>query len=853
MLVAGTQVGPYEVLGRLGAGGMGEVYRARDKRLERDVAIKVLSAEVANDADRMRRLEQEARAASRLSHPNILVVHDVGTHEGSPYIVSEFLEGETLRERIEQHPLPLRKAIDFSLQLAHGLAAAHDKQIVHRDLKPENLFITKDGRLKILDFGLAKLLPQTIGTVDSNAPTGAGGTVPGMIMGTVGYMSPEQVRGQEADHRSDIFAFGAILYEMLTGKRAFPGATGAEIMAAILKDDPPELSDDSREMDPSLKRIVRHCLEKKPEERFQSASDIGFSLDSLSVAAAGSHQSTEKRRWPVLACLTVAALILGALAGTRISRDRNATLPSYQRLTFNRGTIWNARFTPDGQNVVYSAGWDGRPLDLFGARVGTWESRSLKLDNTDVLAISASNEMLVLRNRQRAGWYVGRGTLARMPVDGGTPREILEDVQQADWAPDGSTIAVVRWVNGQNQLEYPVGKVLYKTAGYISHPRISPKGDLVAFMDHQIQWDDRGWVAVVDRTGKKTVLSGEWQGEEGLAWTPKGDEIWFAATKPGQIDSLYAVTLSGQERPILQTTSKFILHDIARDGRVLITSFDDLTSVMHSTRLGKEMDISLLHVGEPSEISADGKTVLYEYSGEAAGINYAVYLRNIDDPSAVRLGDGASPTLSPDGKWALSVLFTPPGLQLLPTRAGEPRHLERGGIEQYARTSGWFPDGKRIVFQGLEKGRGWRLYSQSIDGGPPQPITPEGTIAIRRGPLVSPDGRWVIVSDTERHVSLYPLAGGASQPLDHLDNDGEIIGWSSNGRSLYFSQNQEMSVQVYRFDPATGRKDLLQEIRPADLAGIWSGPSIFLTPDARDYVYSVRRILSDLYIAQGLK
>jgi Tol biopolymer transport system component len=461
--------------------------------------------------------------------------------------------------------------------------------------------------------------------------------------------------------------------------------------------------------------------------------------------------------------------------------------------------------------------------------------------------------MLVLRNRQRAGWYVGRGTLARMPVDGGAAREILENVQEADWAPDGSTLAVVRWVNGQNQLEYPVGKVLYKTAGYISHPRISPKGDLVAFMDHQIQWDNRGWVAVVDLTGKKSVLSGEWQGEEGLAWSPKGDEVWFAATKPGQIDSLYAVTLSGRERPILRTTSKFILHDIARDGRVLLTSFDDLTSVIHSTRLGKEMDISLLHVGESTDLSADGKTVLYRYSGEAAGINYAVYLRNIDEPSAVRLGDGAFAKLSPDGKWALSILFTPPGLQLLPTRAGEPRQLERGSIEQYATTAGWFPDGKRVVFQGREPGRAWRLYGQRVEGGPPQPITPEDTIGTRGGPFVSPDGKWVIASDTEHHVSLYPVAGGAPRPLEHLDSDGGIVGWSSDGRSLYLSQTQDMSIRVYRFDPFTGRKELLQEIRPTDPAGIWSTPSIFLTPDAKNYVYSVRRILSDLYIANGLK
>src|SRR2546428_4154973 len=301
-----TSIGQYSVVSKIGEGGMGEVYRARDTKLGRDVAIKVLPAAFSADAERLRRFEQEAQAAGALNHPNILVIFHIGTHDGAPYIVSELLEGETLRERLGAHasrgpqtgspagvpssvPLPQRKAIDYALQIAHGLAAAHAKGIVHRDLKPENLFLTNDGRVKILDFGLAKL-SQTKAEIDTDAPTMRVKTDPGRVMGTVAYMSPEPVRGQSAlvDHRADIFAFGAILYEMLTGKRAFAGESVADTMSAILHNDPPELLITNSNLSPALDRIIRRCLEKHPDERFQSASDVGYAIEVLSGVSGAS-------------------------------------------------------------------------------------------------------------------------------------------------------------------------------------------------------------------------------------------------------------------------------------------------------------------------------------------------------------------------------------------------------------------------------------------------------------------------------------------------------------------------------------------------------------------------------------
>ncbi len=527
-LSAGTRLGPYEILAPIGAGGMGEVYRARDERLKRDVAIKVLPPSYSQDADRLRRFEQEAQSAGGLNHPNITAVHDIGTNvgDGSPYIVTELLEGETLRNRLSGGAIAVRRAIDYAMQIAKGLAAAHEKGIIHRDLKPENLFLTNDGRVKILDFGLAKLTQnEGAGVQQTNLPTAAG-TEPGVVMGTLGYMSPEQVKGKPADQRSDIFSFGAILYEMLSGRRAFHRESAAETMSAILREEPPDLSATNRNIQPGLERVVRHCLEKNPEERFYSMRDVAFDLEALSglsgaaaIAPGAAAGARGRPSWPLLAGAVLAtALVCGLAAYFAVARAGNRPPPSFRQLSFRRGQILSARFAPDGQTVVYSAAWDGKPMEVFVGRPESPESRPFGLAGAEVLAISKSGDMAVSLDRSLAGGFRRTGTLAQLSVAGGAaPRDIQKEVDWADWSPDGKSLAIVRAVPGKSRLEYPAGKLVYETGGWISHPRISADGERVAFVDHPIPNDDGGSIALVDRSGKLKKISEPFASAQGLA------------------------------------------------------------------------------------------------------------------------------------------------------------------------------------------------------------------------------------------------------------------------------------------------------------------------------------------------
>ncbi|MCA1582973.1 MAG: serine/threonine-protein kinase [Acidobacteria bacterium] len=855
----GSRLGPYEILAPIGAGGMGEVYRAKDPRLGRDVAIKVLPASFSADADRLRRFEQEARAAGILNHPNITAVLDIGEHDGAPYVVQELLEGETLRQALAGGKLSQRRAIDFAVQIAHGLAAAHEKGIVHRDLKPENVFVTKDGRVKILDFGLAKLTHMGEGSSATDLPTATAGTEPGMVLGTLGYMSPEQVRGRPADARSDIFSFGAILYEMLAGQRAFRGDSAADTMSAILREDPPDLSVTNQNVSPGLERVIRHCLEKSPEQRFHSAHDLAFDLEALSgVSLTRGAPSTPRirGRFPSKAILaaSLATLAAGLLAGRLIWRASPLSAPSFHRLTYGRGPIGSARFAPDGRTIVYSALWDGaRKPQLYSVRVESPESLNLTHPG-DVESVSRTGDMLVLNAVDFSVGYARKGTLSQTPLSGSAPRDLLEDVSGADWSPDGRALAVVRAPQWRYRLEFPLGKVLYQTTGWIGRPRVSPGGDVVAFFDHPVFGDDRGSLAIVDLAGKKRTLSSGWESEQGIAWSVSGEEIWFTATQAGSSRALYAVTTSGRQRLVARTPGGMLLQDISGDGRVLF--------IQSNARLGflgllpgdaRERDLSGLEWSYGPLLSEDGKTAVFTEQGEAGGPGYSVYMRKLDGSAPVRLGEGNALALSPDGKWVLTCLLrsTPPSIVLLPTGAGEPRAFPKDAIDHSNGLFGAFlPDGKRVIFRGNEPGRPPRIFLQDLQGGAARAVSPEGVTAM----AISPDGASLVVHTAEQGFGIAPLEGGPARPIPGIDPTDRPLRWTADGRFLFVgSTRREFPSRVFRIEVATGHRELWKELMPGDPAGLTLLAPAAISVDGKSILFNFGRFLSELYIAEGLK
>jgi eukaryotic-like serine/threonine-protein kinase len=860
-VAAGSRLGPYEIISLIGAGGMGEVYKARDTRLSRIVAVKILPSSFAIDPDRLRRFEQEARAVAALSHPNILAVYDIGQHEGTPYLVSELLEGESLREMLARGPLSHRKAVNYSIQVAKGLAAAHDKSIAHRDLKPDNIYITREGQVKILDFGLSKNVAAHGAAIAAAMTTTGTTTEVGMVMGTAGYMSPEQVRGEGVDCRTDIFSFGSVLFEMLTGKRAFKRGTVAETMTAVLHDEPPIFAETDHRIPPALDRTLRHCLEKAPELRFQSARDLAYDLESLtSLTPSGGLPAASSKGSPWWRYIAAGFLLvlISALAGWKISSVIHPAEGSrFHQLTYRRGFLSNSRFTPDGQSVLYTASWDGALPAIFIMPVDGVSGRPFGINNARLESISTNGEVAVVLAPHTVTLLINPGTLARASNSTSAPKPEIENVQGADFRPGTSELAVVRYLPARFlcQVEFPVGNVLYKEAA-VDNLRFSPDGRYLAFVTHPEATDDRGSIVILRvGSGEKIAESPVYESAMGLAWTPSGKEVWLSS--PLESGVIRSLSLSGKSREPFAVPGRVHLRDISASGQLLLEQGLVRRGIIVSTDRGEfSLDISWLDFNFLRAISDDGKTVLFEQEG-ASQPGYTVFVRNIDGSPATALGEGYGLALSKDKQWALGERLGSANREiwLYPVGPGEARRISPPNLFPSIAAS-FLSDGKRVVYLASEAGHRPRAWLQELNGGDPHPITEEGSVGWR----VSADDKWLLASSLDpsgaHSASLVPLNGGKPVPAAGFQSGDNFLGWAE-GNEVYVATEPaagRSTARIDKLDPWTGKRTFLRDVPISPVNGLRDRVNGFkITPDGATVAFDYTLELTDLYTMSGVR
>lgn len=892
----GHQIENYRIIRLLGSGGMGEVYLADDIRLKRKIALKVLPPHFTVNPDRVRRFEREARAASALNHPNIVTIHEIGESNSVHFIATEFVDGKTLRQLINEKPLKLRESINVALQVAGALSAANSAGIVHRDIKPENIMIRPDGLVKILDFGLAKLTDMPVTGAELETPTLLQ-SKPGLVMGTVQYMSPEQARGKNVDARTDIWSLGIVIYEMVTGKVPFAGETTGDIIAALIRDEPESIRATVPDVPLELEEVVKKALTKDLRRRYQTISEFltdlqrlkdqiklqalertgsgGALLSSKDSATAQTTtpprfrstdpQAQQKTGWlPSKTSLkwtipvAIGLILLVSMAVVR-SLNRRST-PSSVRLTQGRqitnrdGFISASRFAPDGKRIIYSAGIDGKPAELFFTDVDGSPSRSAGIQSAALKSVSRTGKIAVLFNFE-LNWSDGyNGTLAILPPDGGKPEIIADGIDDAAFAPDGNTFAIIKSGMMEKQLEYPIGQVLHKSEGWMSYPRFSPKGDKIAFFEHPIG-DASGSIIVFDLASQReSKILTDWKFLKGLAWNPNNNEIWFGGGKLVKHLSINAVSLSGQLRTDVYEVPAMgaRIEDISEDGKILINQGTNHSTMTVVEGKSKTNAINSQFAWSTSaDLSTDGKTLLYYESGYESSdpsVENTSYLRKLDSSENIKLGPGKALALSPDSKSALALQTKPqPQLVILSTSGLEAKILPNREMKEYHYGS-FFPDGRHILFTGVEArdDAAIRSYVQDINTGDVRPLTEELTVALR----VSPDGKSVITLHPDGIYYIQPLAGGEPTPIPELDSGDEPIQWSDDGRAVYVIGPGEFSNKIYRVNLSTGKRRQVKEIDPENkvgLVGLELKPGgILITPNGKVCVYTYWILLQQL-------
>lgn len=828
-LSPGTKLGPYEVVAPLGAGGMGEIYRARDPRLNREVAIKVLPASFYSDPERLRRFEQEARAAGSLNHPNILAVYDTGTHDGAPYLVTELLDGAPLRDLLRNGPLPPRKAVEYAIQIACGMAAAHDRGIVHRDLKPENVFVCRDGRVKILDFGLAKLTDAESHDATKTSLQPLFQTEPGVVLGTAAYMSPEQVRGQRADRRSDIFSFGAMLYELLSGHRAFQRHTSADTASAILKEDPPDLNASGRNIPATLVHIVHHCLEKNPEERFQSASDLAFHLESLSSVSGSStaapqalpEEKSVRPLWWMIACLLIALTV----AGIWWNRERSPSEPKlvkFLRLTDFAGLEDSPAFSPDGKSVAFVSDSTGS-RQIWIRLLAGGPPLQITRGAGDHLEPRWSQDSAALVYYTPPAEGDAQGTLWEVSALGGAPRRLVSSMSGADVSHDGKRLTFFRLNGKQMELvstdrDGSNERTLTQAVASFSYrkPRWSPDDSTIAYLHSRQNWADDVYT-VAAAGGSPRQVTNENNLMSGLAWLPDGSHLVYSSARGSTL--LYLPTLhlwlvsrlGGMPQQLTFGEAGDEDPDVDRNGQIVIS------------RKHMQFDIWKFPVdGDPSE-----------------NVRQAVRITH-------QTGQVQTPTLSPDDR-ELAYLSDNGGhgnLWVLQLSTDETRQITYDkAASSIIGVPIWSPDGNSIAFatnQPSELGRGIGYWLIHPDGSGLHLAIPLGTWATWSG-----DSKWIYYSESSpvRDTGSFRLmkvaADGGTPVLVRTDNAlGPAV--APNGSALYYvvplenvNGLRDYELRVAR--PESAPSELLARISGKRVP-LWQGLHPVISKDGRRLV-----------------
>jgi hypothetical protein len=839
---------------------MAEVYRARDTRLARDVALKMVTEALSTDPDLVRRFEQEARVAGSLNHPNLVAVYDFGVYEGTPYFVTELLRGESLRATLGRGAVPTSTAVDWAIQMARGLAAAHARGIIHRDVKPDNVFVCSDGQVKLLDFGIAKLavpagLTGTHGMMDATVTPTGGATRTGSVLGTPGYMSPEQLRGEPLDARSDIFSWAATVYEALAGHRAFTGATLVESGYSILHRDPEPLPP---EVPAPVAQVVLRCLDKDPSRRVQSAGDLAFALEVASNTSGSTGRvlpaDPPRKRLARAALLVVAAVLLLAIAAALLQKRGNVRPGlelEFEPVTYRWGTVTSARFLSDGR-TAFSAAFEQNPEQIFVRPAKSALAQEIGLSDARLMAGLATTELAVILHPQFTVIRTARGTLARIPSVGGTPRTVAEGVEYADWSPKGEFL-VVRVEGERRILESPPGRVLFSTKGWISNPRFSHSGQRIAFLHHPVPADDFGEATVLDGAGKVTTTGRQWFTMIGLAWAPDDSEVWFTGGEVRK-NAIHALSLDGRERIVYTSSAHIQLDDISPTGDVLLETSFDRMDLQYLSRTGGQRLLSFTDwTASIGGVSDSGEVLFTAVDPFPTESNYLAVLQKIDGSAPQVLGPGATLDLSADGRWALVQSLDTKQLTAIPTGPGQPRTFETRGLTIL---SARFLSGESTVLAIARSSSDTdgRLYVVSGGKTDPKPLGSVHVLLQRGGLHVSPDGRVAAATRSDGRLGLIALADGSELPFPQELTMMTPRGWSSEGH-LWVSEGGRSvpaRMRLLRVDLKTGSVLEERRIVPSELAGAFLITYAVISRNGEHTVFLANRRPGSLDIVRGL-